>query len=349
MAVLNFFPGGGSNKLPGSVSASPSSVTAPVNGTATAALTVVGDGALSASSSDTSIATVAISGLTLTVTGVAAGNATITVNLAASSTYTKASCTVSVSVAAYSPVLANNTPGQIKSAVDAGIADTLWDVGDETAQIAIGAFTTTHGSLAQATSLSAYIIGFNHNSTIEGEGIQFLFGKNSNGDDCALASFQMNTPYNENGWGASAMRTEICPAFYNALPSEWKSVISTTTKWSNKDDYMSDKGMEALTETIFIPSQYEVFGVKGQFAERLETNQVQYAYYANGNSKQKCKHNDTSVLDQWWLRTTATYPSGYMGPFCTVKTDGAEWLASAADSHGFAPAFRIGPTSEASS
>ena len=84
----------------GSVTASPDSLSLTAGGDAgTSSLTVTGDGAVTAESSDEDIATAEVSGTTVTVTPVGEGSATITVTLAASEHYTTASDTISVTVA----------------------------------------------------------------------------------------------------------------------------------------------------------------------------------------------------------------------------------------------------------
>lgn len=69
--------------------------------TGTIAVTRAGDGAISAKSSNTGVATVSVSGTTVTVTGKADGNATITISVAAGSNHTapeSKTCAVSVSI-----------------------------------------------------------------------------------------------------------------------------------------------------------------------------------------------------------------------------------------------------------
>ena len=85
----------------GSVSASPDSLSLTEGGDAgTSTLTVTGDGAVTAESSDTAVATVSISGTTVTVTPVAEGSATVTVSMAETVHYSAAEDTISVTVAA---------------------------------------------------------------------------------------------------------------------------------------------------------------------------------------------------------------------------------------------------------
>lgn len=86
-------------KAQGTVSVNPASITIyKISEPAHATITVIGDGTISATTSDSSIATVSISGNALTVTGVDNGNVTITVSLTDGSNYIGTSTTISVEV-----------------------------------------------------------------------------------------------------------------------------------------------------------------------------------------------------------------------------------------------------------
>lgn len=88
-------------KASGSVTASPDELTLTEGGDAGAStITVVGDGAVSVESADTSVATVELDGTTVTVTPVAEGNATVTVTLADGDLYEGGTDTISVTVEA---------------------------------------------------------------------------------------------------------------------------------------------------------------------------------------------------------------------------------------------------------
>ena len=87
-------------KTAGSVGLSTDSVSLDTSTpTATVTVTKVGDGAVSAVSSDPGVATVSVSGDVVTVTGVATGSATVTVNVAEGTDYLVASASFSVDAA----------------------------------------------------------------------------------------------------------------------------------------------------------------------------------------------------------------------------------------------------------
>ena len=141
--------------------------------------------------------------------------------------------------------LNNNDWETIKQVADASAGESYWAVGD-TKQI------TMNGKVSDGLTLSnyqtwVYIIGFNHNSSVEGTGIAFGGFKTaaSGGKDVALCDssynssktsgqwFNMNNYDNSGGWKSCRMRSATLPLVKSALPSELTSVIKTTTIYSD--------------------------------------------------------------------------------------------------------------------
>lgn len=345
------------NKAAGSLTLNKSSLTLS-GGTATGTVTATrsGDGVISASSNKTDVATVSVSGTTITITAKGSGTATITVKCAEGTNHTApANKTVSVTVKMASPSLEDNDPATIKEAAQSGQAANLWSVGDKV-PIAVNG---TVGSLAINGTYYAIILGFNHNSSIEGgNSIHFQFGKDASGKDIAFvdgqynnsgssAAFRMNTSNtNSGGWESSYMRKTICPAFLAALPTDWQNVIVACTKYSDNRGGGSNTAsyVTATQDKIWLLAECEVFGdgygYSGSgYANDAEKNyQKQYDYYKNGNSKVKYKHNATGTACLWWLRSVNAGSSGH---FCGVYTDGSARYYYASWSSGFAPGFKV--------
>lgn len=335
-------------KAQGSISVSKNNMNFIVsNASDTSTITYTGDGEITLSNSNTTAVTAMRSGNTITVTANAEGNATITVTLAAGQNYTGGSVTISATVSLISATLSDNTPEQIKAAAQAGIASTLWSVGAVTTLISIGTV-----GIVGATSARAFIIGFDHNSSVEGTGIHFQFGKTTSGVDIAWvdsaysntgsrAAFRMNTSnINVGGWESSYMRSTICAAFLTALPSAWQNVIVTTTKYTDNTGNKSTAASAVTTtsDKIFLLNEQEVFGARSYANTNEASKTAQYAYYANGNSKIKYKHSDTSAACSWWLRSPDS--STAVG-FCCVGSSGGAGGNNAYRSYGFAPGFSI--------
>lgn len=214
-------------KAAGSLTLAKSSVTLNISSlTESVAVTRAGDGVISATSSNTATARVEVSGTSVKITGLKAGTAKITVKVAAGTNHTAPSDkTINVTISLPDTSLANNTPDIIAAAAKSGQAANYWSVGDKVGIAVNGSF----GGLSYNNTVYAFILGFNHNSSVEGgNSIHFQFGKTAAGVDIAFVNsygststgFCMNTSNtNSGGWNNSYMRKTICPAFLAALPT----------------------------------------------------------------------------------------------------------------------------------
>ena len=335
-------------KAAGSLTLAKSSVTLNISSlTESVAVTRAGDGVISATSSNTATAKVEVSGTSVKITGLKAGTAKITVKVAAGTNHTAPSDkTINVTVSLPDTSLANNTPDIIAAAAKSGQAANYWSVGDKVGIAVNGSF----GGLSYNNTVYAFILGFNHNSSVEGgNSIHFQFGKTAAGVDIAFVNsygststgFCMNTSNtNSGGWNNSYMRKTICPAFLAALPTAWQNIIAACTKYSDNTGGGSNTAsyVTATSDKIWLLSEMEVQGTRS-YANSAEANyQKQYDYYRNGNSKVKYQHTATTSACGWWLRSV--YAS-YTNFFCLVYTDGSASCSGAYRSYGFAPGFKV--------
>lgn len=306
-------------------------------------------GTISATSSATSYATVSVDGKRVIIYGKASGSATVTITDAYSGT-TK---TVAVTVAANfpNPTLNSNTPAQIQAAARAGVASQLWSVGD---RVGI-AFSGTVGIQSLNVTRYAYILGFNHNSAVEGiNTIHFQIGftassggvnvcfTDSNYSNAATSGYIMNaSATNAGGWAASYMRNTVCPSLLSAMTSEWQAVVAPCTKFTDNTggNPLSESSVTATADKIFLLSQFEVTGQTSQYINSAEVlAQKQYDYFANGNSKIKYKSNATSTAAIWWTRSPR---NGNNNGFRDISAEGNAGSGAANLSNGFAPAFMV--------
>ena len=262
-----------------------------------------------------------------------------------------------LSLSFVSAVLNDNDWSKIKSVSDTGQGANYWSIGDRKAVTLNG--TVGKLSLSNVTTY-AFIIGFNHNASVEGENrIHFQFAKTalSGGTDICFTDsyygdtfggFRMNTSKtNSGGWASSNMRTAICGTslssysgtFIAVLPAALRAVLKSVTKYTNNTgNSTSASAVTATTDYIFLLSEYEVFG-RISYANRNESSkQAQYAYYSAGNSKIKYQHGSTSSAAFWWLRSPLSDDSTI---FVIVGTDGTVNFGSANQSRGFAPGFCV--------
>ena len=255
-----------------------------------------------------------------------------------------------------SSTLNDNEWSVIKTVSDAGEGANYWSIGDRKAV----ALSGTVGALTFSGTYYAFIIGFNHNSSVEGSGrIHFQFGKTalSGGTDICFTDsyygstgggFRMNTSNtNSGGWASSNMRTAICGTslssysgtFIAVLPAALRAVLKSVTKYTdNTGNSTSASAVTATTDYIFLLSEYEVFGSISYGNSNEASKQAQYAYYSAGNSKIKYQHSATGTAAYWWLRSPN---SGSSAGFVRVTTDGTVTGTAAAYSRGFAPGFCV--------
>ena len=218
---------------------------------------------------------------------------------------------------------------------------------------------TLNGSDGSTTftdqTVYAYIIGFDHNPSLEGNNsIHFQFGKNADGDNIVFTSEQHydhgNTytiyPYTMNsestgtsdGWKGSRMRNTYCSRFLTCLPEEWQDIITPCNKYTNNKGYNATEGDVTPTkDKIWLLSEFEVYGLCTGAYSVEQNYQQQYAYYANGNSKIKYKENDPATPCIWWLRSV--YDKSYC--FCQVNAKGEIGYSRPEYSYGFAPGFMV--------
>ena len=263
-----------------------------------------------------------------------------------------------VTLSFVSAVLNDNDWATIKKISDKGEGANYWSIGDRKALTlngTVGALT-----LSNVTTY-VFIIGFNHNSSVEGANrIHFQLGKTalSGGTDVALCDsyygsigtgFLMNTSNtNSGGWNSSNARTALCGTSLTSysgtiiavIPAALRAVLKSVTKYTNNTGNSSAaSAVTATTDYFFLLSEYEVFGsiIYGNTNEK--SKQAQYAYYSAGNSKVKYNHSKTSTAVSWLLRSPYASTSTF---FVIVIPDGTVYYSTGAYySYGFAPGFCV--------
>lgn len=268
----------------------------------------------------------------------------------------------SLTLSFVSSTLNNNEWSVIKSVSDAGQGANYWSIGDRKAVTLNG--TVGKLSLSNVTTY-AFIIGFNHNASVEGANrIHFQLAKTalSGGTDVCLCDssynstvsttgyFSMNSSRtNSGGWASSQMRTNICGTSLSSysgtiiavIPAALRAVLKSVTKYT--DNTANGGGstasyVTATTDYFFLLSEFEVFGSITYGNTNEKNKQAQYAYYSAGNSKIKYKHDGTSTAAYWWLRSPHASSSNI---FVLVNTDGTVDNYGAGISLGFAPGFCV--------
>ena len=252
----------------------------------------------------------------------------------------------------HDPVLDNNSWATIQRAAQEGVASDYWSVGDRKE-------ITLNGTVGTKTfsnqTVYAYILGFNHNASKEGNNtihFQLAFDALTSGNHIAFCdsnyssssgTFRMNTSgTNSGGWSNSYMRNTVVPAFISAMPSDLQAVLKVANKYTDNGTgsaHTSSSDVTATSDKVFLLSEFEVLGARS-YANSYEQNyQLQYDYYKNGNSI--VMYNDTSISNEviWWTRSP--YSSSFFAEIDTRST-GSVGINTAGTSYGFAPGFVVG-------
>lgn len=256
--------------------------------------------------------------------------------------------------------LNQNTWSEIRIVSDNNQGANYWSVGAYKNVNLSG----TVGIQSVSGTYRALILGFNHNSSREGNNrIHFMIGKNSGGTNIAFCdsqysntgsstAFRMNTSNtNVGGWNQSYMRNTILHSastsatsgsFMYVLPSDLRNVLKSCTKYTDNSGNNSNvsSNVTVTTDYLWLCAEFEVQGAR-TYANQYEQNyQQQYQYFRMGNAKIKygAGSQGSSTAVSWWLRSPS-YSSSYS--FCSVNTDGGADGGYANLSLGVAPCFCV--------
>ena len=235
-----------------------------------------------------------------------------------------------------------------------GTAKSLYAIGDTKAVVLNG--TVGAYNFSNETTYM-FIVAFDHNSSVEMNNEHHIicsFAKSAatNGKDVAFTDshynaktsepcFHMNaSATNVGGWESSYMRNTICSQFKNALPADLQAVLRTRTIYTDNvgSDPENTHDYTATTDTVYIPSEFEVHGKRAysNFSEYYAQRQLEY--YKNGASKMRYKSSNTSTYAYWWCRSPY-YGTKYS--FCNVGYQGDLDRQYANNGYGFAPLITI--------
>lgn len=179
------------------------------------------------------------------------------------------------------PILNNNSWDTISKISSLGLASSIWSTGD-TKTVSING---TIQGISFNVNVDAYIIGFNHNSELEGNGIHFKLGKINEKQIAFLdpdnygnesTSFSMYGEENDSkgsGWPTCQMRTTILGnngtntptnpkenTFLAALPGDLRKVMKSVTKYTCTYSDSNTVNIASTKDYLFLLSEHEVFG-----------------------------------------------------------------------------------------
>ena len=347
-------------KAAGSLSISPTSITLNAsNRSKTITVTRAGNGVVSASSNNTGVAKVTVSGTTVTVSSVndTTGNATITISVAAGTNHTAPASKTCAVTASFKPTAStaatsgvNYTSGlsgvaasdvtlfaeaiSNNSSITNATSTVYIDFGSVHRKVSVGDQVTLS---LNGTSYAFDVVGFNHDTltTSTAYGATTKTGKAGitfQMHDLFATTYQMNSSNtNSGGWKSSAMRTSTMATMKGYMPAAWQTAIKPVNKASGTGGG-SSSGTETVSDNCFLLAEIEIFG---STTYSVSGEGTQYAYYKAGNSKVKNKGGSANT---WWERSPR---SGNSRNFCQVNGSGTAANYAASSSYGVAFGFCV--------
>lgn len=253
-------------------------------------------------------------------------------------------------------VLNDCTWAEISQISSSGQAANTFSVGDQKEIVLNGrAFDTNFNN----QHVYAFIVGINHNSSIEGDNvIHFELYKNrdtpyaiTTSDYGAYQSgggksSMMTTNDNSGGWEGSDMRknklggrttdSKDSPergTFMSILPSDLRAVLRSVSKYT-----FNDSTPTRTSEYIFLYALYEVLGEPYEFGASDEVTFLeQYEYYKSGNSVIHQGSSGSGSVD-FWTRSKETIDAN---KFYMITAGGRQLIGRPDRSYGVVTLFFV--------
>lgn len=317
-------------------------------------VTQTGDGTLSVSSSNTSVATVGeISDGMFRVTGGNNGSATITVTSPATDNYNAGTVSIACNVAFVKIVsFSSGTDAEIKAMLDAYYADTItwedmgWSVGN-TRKIQLNAMS--NGWAAQ--DIVVQIIAHDHTdlatainghtkSCITVQTREVISSSAGNaGSIFVTGSNQYNKTFTK--WSNLYMRSFLNSTIFNAFPygSTFKSAIKPSKHYRHTT--YNGTEVEQVIDNLFLPSYAEVFG-SGSNMYYVETDPTEGTQMTVSKLKYINNNGSKGSATSWWLGSASSYYGSSIGYcWCYVNNSGGFSATQGTFSYGLAPAWAM--------
>ena len=332
----------------------------------------LGTGAVSASSNDTGIATVAVSGNNIVITATEEdGSATITVNVAADNNYTAASDSIAVT-ADFLVIKSFNlaTDTELKDMLDAYYADKVslaklgWHVGD-TRVMHFNEMNAPSpqaaGSKWAAQDIVIVIVAMEHTDlvtpinghtkaciTVQTREVMNnnTSSKGTNGHIYVNGNNSKDMTFTK--WSNLYMRTYLNNTVLGAIPEgDFKSSIKQSKHYRHTNYNTADD--ELVTDTLFLPSCPEVFDIASStwlsYVPTTHTEGTQFEWYQTEANRVKQGNNNgnkNGTNQDWWEGSTSNTYSSSRGYYWLVTASGNyPSIDDGMDAAGLAPAFAM--------
>ena len=126
----------------------------------------------------------------------------------------------------------------------------------------------------------------------------------------------------------------------SCLPDDLRAVMKPITKWT--DNVAGQSNVEANIKTTidYLPllAEFEIFGSKTNANYYEQNYQLQYKYFAAGNTKIKYNHSATGTIVYWWERSPLYND---FSSFCRVSDKGLANSCPSSWALGIAPILLV--------
>ena len=211
--------------------------------------------------------------------------------------------------------------------------------------------------------ITAFILGINHNASLEGNNLtHFAIGKIS-GKQVALCDsqyenygsltcFHMNSSDdNGGGWNQSYMRKTILGnsgspssppsnSLLAALPADLRAVMQSVNKYTDNtgNGSNSSRAVTATVDWLWLMAEFEVYGLRTWANDYEKNSQQQYDYFKAGNPKTFNNHNNVGSVVWAWSRSPR-YNGNYT--FVVFDADGTATTRYATGSGAVCAGFAV--------
>lgn len=223
------------------------------------------------------------------------------------------------------PDFATCTWANLKKAVDAGVASSMFTVGSTRTITTKDGQTFTIRLANNTDNMYAYANG----SGTTGFVLEFV-------ELWKDYKYMNPTSTNTGGWNASYMRQTVMPLIMEQLPDDMVAVIASI---KTKSCYSgTDATLVESTDNLFLPAEREIFASRS-YSRTEEWNALtEWQYYAaNSSASIRIKKRSGSACN-WWERSPYT---GNTNTFCIVYSNGSATINGANNTSGVAPGFCI--------
>lgn len=209
--------------------------------------------------------------------------------------------------------LANCTWAEIDEIGQAGVAAEVFSVGD------------TKDFVVNGETITAEIIAFNHDTIENSSTAKITFDIQN-----ALTETRAFNSTGTDAYQGSDIYDWLTGEFYNAFPSDLKSVIKNTLKYTwQKTDSSSTLSRKAIYGHLFLFSEYEVTGEYAHSYWGYPPEGTVYSFFSSQERRMKSKN--------WWLRSREDDGHG----FCIISSSGEASFSYANSKQGVVFGFCI--------